>query len=189
MSRAMRIYYFAVLGAIGGLLAWQVEQLHGVVFLRQPVPERAWSGGADRFSDRRVHRADRRAGERKLPADVAGRVGKRLAWDGWRSRGAAAGGGCLPIYRRDAHQPHDRLGYLRAGGRVRRGDQGRHAGLEERPGGTGWRRFGCAAAGRVPRAGEIAAVWQRRRVCWCWGRGSEGASRSSRTCSPRPGSR
>jgi hypothetical protein len=32
MSRAMRIYYFAVLGAIGGLLAWQVSNYMGLSF-------------------------------------------------------------------------------------------------------------------------------------------------------------
>jgi len=32
MSRLMRIYYFAILGAIGGLLAWQVSNLLGLSF-------------------------------------------------------------------------------------------------------------------------------------------------------------
>jgi len=32
MSRAMRIYYFAVLGAIGGLLAWQTSNYLGLSF-------------------------------------------------------------------------------------------------------------------------------------------------------------
>jgi hypothetical protein len=32
MSRAMRIYYFAILGAIGGLIAWQVSNYLGLSF-------------------------------------------------------------------------------------------------------------------------------------------------------------
>ena len=84
MSRAMRIYYFAILGAIGGLLAWQASNYLGLSFFGNLYIKRAGSWSADRFPDRRVHRTfgwidDQatiiRCGSPGLPAALLGMAG------------------------------------------------------------------------------------------------------------------